>query len=64
MKVRAKVPFFDAHGLHKRGDIVDVAPSEFNADRMEQIVDEKKVEAKKVETAEKKVAKKITRKKG
>lgn len=62
MKIKAKAPFFDDKGLHKKGDIVEV--KSFNPILHEMIVDEEKIVEKKVETATKKVAKKTTRKKG
>lgn len=40
MKVKAKAPFFDEKGLHRRGDIVDVKT--FRPELME-LVEEKKV---------------------
>lgn len=58
MKVKVKAPFFDAHGIHKRGEVCEVA--NFNPVYME-LVEEKKED--KVEKAIKKVVK-ATRKKG
>lgn len=40
MKVKVKSPFFDAKGIHKRGEIVEV--KEFRPEYME-LVEEKKV---------------------
>lgn len=40
MKVKVKAPFFDANGIHKVGEIVDV--KEFRPELME-LVEEKKV---------------------
>ncbi len=59
MKVKVKAPFFDENGIHKRGEICDVA--NFRPEFMELIgVEEKKD---KVEKAIKTDAKKTTRKK-
>lgn len=58
MKVKVKSPFFDARGLHKKGEIVDVEV--LNPATMEPVIDEAKVAAK-VETADKKEPKKTTR---
>lgn len=41
MKVKAKAPFFDERGLHRKGDIVDVRV--FRPELME-MVEEKKAE--------------------
>ena len=55
MKVKVKAPFFDANGIHKVGEIVDV--KEFRPELME-LVEEKK---EKVEKAVAKTPKKTTR---
>lgn len=55
MKVKVKAPFFDANGIHKVGEIVEV--KEFRPELME-LVEEKKV---KVEKAVAKTPKKTTR---
>lgn len=52
MKVRAKAPWVDRAGLHKKGDLVEIETAAFNPILME-----------KVETAEKVVVKKKTTKK-
>lgn len=44
MKVIAKTVFFDDSGLHKKGDIVEV--KKFDASRMVELAEEKKVEKK------------------
>ena len=62
MKVKVKAPFFDARGIHKVGEVVDV--KYFNPLYHELVLDEKKVKEEKVETADKKEPKKTTRKKG
>lgn len=56
MKIKVKAPFFDARGIHKPGDIVEV--EEFNPVYHEIAEEEKKTE--KVEKAVKTV-KKTTR---
>ena len=58
MKIMVKAPFFDARGIHKKGEIVDV--DKFNPEYME-LIEEKK--EKKVEKAVKADPKKTTRKK-
>lgn len=60
MKVKVKAPFFDAHGIHKKGEICEVA--NFNPVYME-LLDEGKTPETKVEKAIKKVTK-TTRRKG
>lgn len=57
MKVRIKAPFFDANGIHKKGDIIDT--ESFDSALME-IVEGK---TEKVEKAVAKTPKKTTRKK-
>ena len=47
MKVKVKAPFFDAKGIHKRGDICDV--TDFNPDYMEPVEEKKKVDDVKAE---------------
>ena len=59
MKVLVKAPFFDAKGIHKKGELYET--DKFNPDYME-LVEEKK--EKKVEKAVKADPKKTTRKKG
>ena len=59
MKVLVKAPFFDAKGIHKKGELYET--DKFNSDFME-LVEEKK--EKKVEKAVKADPKKTTRKKG
>lgn len=61
MKVKVIAPFFDANGIHKRGEIMDV--EKINTETMEPILDEKKVKEEKVEKAVAKTPKKTTRKK-
>lgn len=58
MKIKVKAPFFDDKGIHKKGDVCEVAS--FNPVYME-LVEEKKEAP--IEKAIKKVAK-STRKKG
>ena len=58
MKIKAKAPFFDENGIHKKGDIVDV--KSFRPEYME-LIEEKK---EKVEKAVIKTPNKTTRKKG
>ena len=57
MKIRVKAPFFDAKGIHKKGEIYET--DNFNPDYME-IAEEKKET--KVEKAVKADPKKTTRK--
>lgn len=59
MKIRVKAPFFDEHGIHKKGEVCEV--TNFRPEYME-LVEEKKTE--KVEKAVKKDPAKTTRKKG
>ena len=59
MKVLVKAPFFDAKGIHKKGELYET--DKFNPEYME-LVEEKK--EKKVEKAVKADPKKTTRKKG
>ena len=70
MKVKVKAPFFDASGIHKPGEIVEV--KEFRSEYMELVEEKKTKEIKEsideapvseVETAVKK-PRKTTRKKG
>lgn len=60
MKVRVKAPFYDDNGIHKKGEVCDVA--KFKPEYMELIENKEKVE--KVEKAIKTDAKKTTRKRG
>ena len=60
MKIKVKSPFFDAKGIHKPGEIMEV--EEFNPIYHEPVVDEKKA-AVKVEKAVDPTPKKTTRKK-
>lgn len=55
MKIKVKAPFFDDRGIHKKGDIVEVA--KFNP-LYHELVDEK---TEKVEKAVKKTPSKTTR---
>lgn len=62
MKIKVKAPFFDAKGIHKPGEIMEV--EDFNPVYHEPVVDEKKATEKKVEKAVEAAPKKTTRKKG
>ena len=55
MKVKVKVPFYDAAGIHKKGEIIDV--DDFSSDLME-LVDSKAEKKMKIETAVSKTEKK------
>ena len=59
MKVLVKAPFFDEKGIHKKGEICEVA--KFRPEYMELIEEKKET---KVEKAVKADPKKTTRKKG
>lgn len=59
MKVLVKAPFFDEKGIHKTGEVCDVA--KFRPEYMELIEEKKET---KVEKAVKADPKKTTRKKG
>ncbi len=65
MLIKVKAPFFDERGIHKRGEIVEVAPDKFRPVYMEPVTDDKTVKEKKetVEKAVKKEPSKTTRKK-
>lgn len=65
MKIKVKAPFFDERGIHKRGEVVEVASDKFRPEYMEKLADDKIIEEKKekVEKAVKKEPSKTTRKK-
>ena len=61
--VKVTAPFFDERGIHKRGEVVEVAPEKFRPEYMVKLADEKVIEDKKekVEKAVKKEPSKTTR---
>ena len=61
MKIKVKAPFFDEKGIHKKGEVCEVA--KFRPEYME-LVEDKEEKVEKVEKAIKREPKKTTRKKG
>ena len=54
MKVKAKAPWFDKAGLHKKGDVLEIETAAFNPILMTEIPEERAVKVPKKTTKKKK----------